>query len=176
MKKIIFSLVALVAAMSMNAQIMKVYKDGAVVASYTATQMDSVVYEMQSVPVQKSIYMSVENGDFSLSTDNKTLTATKDGITVTFTVTEGNGYFEDYGYEEYEFEEDRRSENNAMQVTASAISGKTIIKVHVLSEPNLTGTGPWKFIYNSSQGGWQLEGSSKWGRNVIAFLTVTYEE
>ena len=45
MKKILFSLVALVASMSMNAQIVKIMKGGDVVASYTAEQADSVVFE-----------------------------------------------------------------------------------------------------------------------------------
>ncbi|MCQ2222897.1 MAG: fibrobacter succinogenes major paralogous domain-containing protein [Bacteroidaceae bacterium] len=45
MKKILFSLVALVCAMSMNAQIMKVMKGETIVATYTADQADNVVVE-----------------------------------------------------------------------------------------------------------------------------------
>lgn len=45
MKKILFSLVALVAAMSMNAQVMKVMKGNTVVAEYPTEQADNVVFE-----------------------------------------------------------------------------------------------------------------------------------
>lgn len=45
MKKILFSLVALVASMSMNAQVMKVMKGNTVVAEYLAEQADNVVFE-----------------------------------------------------------------------------------------------------------------------------------
>ncbi len=45
MKKILFSLVALVCSMSMNAQVMKVMKGNVVVATYTAEQADNVVFE-----------------------------------------------------------------------------------------------------------------------------------
>ena len=45
MKKILFSLVALVCSMSMNAQVMKVMKGNEVVATYTADQADNVVFE-----------------------------------------------------------------------------------------------------------------------------------
>ena len=45
MKKILFSLVALVCSMSMNAQVMKVMKGNVVVATYTADQADNVVFE-----------------------------------------------------------------------------------------------------------------------------------
>ena len=45
MKKILFSLVALVCSMSMNAQIMKVMKGNVVVATYTADEADNVVFE-----------------------------------------------------------------------------------------------------------------------------------
>ncbi|MBQ0056449.1 MAG: hypothetical protein KBT20_02225 [Bacteroidales bacterium] len=49
MKKILFSLVALVASMSMNAQIMKVMKGNEVVATYTSVQADNVVFEEEIV-------------------------------------------------------------------------------------------------------------------------------
>ena len=45
MKKIIFTLLALVGTMSMNAQVMKVMKNGEVVATYTADQADEVLFE-----------------------------------------------------------------------------------------------------------------------------------
>ncbi|MBQ0021333.1 MAG: hypothetical protein KBT39_12535 [Bacteroidales bacterium] len=45
MKKILFSLVALVCSMSMNAQVMKVMKGNTVVATYKASQADNVVFE-----------------------------------------------------------------------------------------------------------------------------------
>ena len=45
MKKILFSLVALVCSMSINAQVMKVMKGDVVVATYTAEQADEVVFE-----------------------------------------------------------------------------------------------------------------------------------
>ena len=45
MKKILFSLVALVCSMSMNAQVMKVMKGNTVVAEYPAEQADNVVFE-----------------------------------------------------------------------------------------------------------------------------------
>lgn len=58
MKKILFSLVALVAAMSINAQVMKVYKNGAVVASYSDAQMDSVVFGAQTAPDPKDVFQN----------------------------------------------------------------------------------------------------------------------
>ena len=45
MKKIFLALFALAGTMSMNAQIVKIMKGGEVVASYTAEQADSVVFE-----------------------------------------------------------------------------------------------------------------------------------
>ena len=45
MKKIIFTLLALVGTMSMNAQVMKVMKNGEVVAVFTADQANNVVFE-----------------------------------------------------------------------------------------------------------------------------------
>ena len=49
MKKILFSLVALVCSMSMNAQVMKVMKGNYVVATYKASQADNVVFEEEPV-------------------------------------------------------------------------------------------------------------------------------
>ena len=51
MKKILFSLLALVASMSINAQVMKVMKGETVVATYTAEQADKVVFEEAQAPV-----------------------------------------------------------------------------------------------------------------------------
>ena len=45
MKKIIFTLLALVGTMSMNAQVMKIMKGTEVVATYTVDQADNVVFE-----------------------------------------------------------------------------------------------------------------------------------
>ena len=45
MKKIIFTLLALVGTMSMNAQVMKIMKGTEVVATFTADQADNVVFE-----------------------------------------------------------------------------------------------------------------------------------
>ena len=45
MKKILFSLVALVCSMSMNAQVIKILKNGEVVKTYTAAEADEVVFE-----------------------------------------------------------------------------------------------------------------------------------
>lgn len=45
MKKILFALIALVCSMSINAQVMKIYKGEVLVATYTADQADRVVYE-----------------------------------------------------------------------------------------------------------------------------------
>ena len=45
MKKIIFTLLALVGTMSMNAQVMKIMKGTKVVVTYTADQADNVVFE-----------------------------------------------------------------------------------------------------------------------------------
>ena len=44
MKKIIFTLLALVGTMSMNAQIVKLYKGDVLVTSYDASQVDNVVF------------------------------------------------------------------------------------------------------------------------------------
>ena len=45
MKKIIFTFLALVGTMSMNAQIVKLYKGDVLVTSYDASQVDNVVFE-----------------------------------------------------------------------------------------------------------------------------------
>ena len=45
MKKVLFTFVALVATMSMSAQVMKIYKGDSLVASYTAKKADKVVFE-----------------------------------------------------------------------------------------------------------------------------------
>ena len=54
MKKIIFTLLALVGTMSMNAQIVKprmeIMKNGVVVATYTADQADEVVFKEVTIP------------------------------------------------------------------------------------------------------------------------------
>lgn len=49
MKKIILTLVALTAAMSMNAQCIKLMKNGEVVATYSASEADGVEYEEQTI-------------------------------------------------------------------------------------------------------------------------------
>ena len=45
MKKIFFTLLALVGTMSMNAQVVKLYKGDVLVTSYDASQVDNVVFE-----------------------------------------------------------------------------------------------------------------------------------
>lgn len=52
MKKIFFALIALLCSMSMNAQIMKVMKDGQLVATYKASEANRVVFE--DVPTEGS--------------------------------------------------------------------------------------------------------------------------
>lgn len=67
MKKILFILVALVAAMSMNAQVMKIYKGGVMVASYTIAQVDSAVFK--KVPMHEHTLTMVQDTVFP--TDEK---------------------------------------------------------------------------------------------------------
>lgn len=51
MKKILFSLVALMCCMSINAQVMKVMKNGEVVKTYTAAEVSEVVFEEGVGPI-----------------------------------------------------------------------------------------------------------------------------
>lgn len=67
MKKILFSLVALVAAMSMNAQVMKVYKDGQVVAKFNDAQMDSVVYANPTVITFGSATATIDGNEVDVN-------------------------------------------------------------------------------------------------------------
>lgn len=63
MKKIIFALIALMCSMSMNAQIMKVLKNGKVVKAYYAIEADEVVFE--------SVTPAFLPGEFSVSDTKK---------------------------------------------------------------------------------------------------------
>ena len=65
MKKILFSLVALVCSMSMNAQIMKVMKGNTVVATYKASQADNVVFE--EAPVLGKTGTEKRTGDIDVN-------------------------------------------------------------------------------------------------------------
>lgn len=49
MKKILFLLVALIASMSMNAQVMTIKKNGAVVKTYTTKEADEVTFEYSTI-------------------------------------------------------------------------------------------------------------------------------
>ena len=63
MKKIIFTLLALVGTMSLNAQIVKprmeIMKNGVVVATYTADQADEVVFKEVTIPTTGTAKASV---------------------------------------------------------------------------------------------------------------------
>lgn len=50
MKKILFSLIAALCSMSINAQVMEIMKGGKVVATYTADQADQVVFKESKTP------------------------------------------------------------------------------------------------------------------------------
>ena len=50
MKKIIFTLLALVGTMSMNAQIVKLYKNGELKYTYSISEIDEVVFEEEVLP------------------------------------------------------------------------------------------------------------------------------
>lgn len=63
MKKIIFALIALMCSMSINAQIMKVLKNGKVVKAYYAIEADEVVFE--------SVTPAFLPGEFSVSDTKK---------------------------------------------------------------------------------------------------------
>ena len=54
MKKIIFTLLALVGTMSMNAQIVKLYKGDVLVAKYKASVVDNVVFEEETAITGKA--------------------------------------------------------------------------------------------------------------------------
>ena len=55
MKKIIFTLLALVGTMSMNAQVLKIYNGDQIVAAFTADQADRYVFEKLPDPVEGSV-------------------------------------------------------------------------------------------------------------------------
>lgn len=63
MKKLIFTLLALVGTMSINAQIIKVMKGEEVVATFTAEKADKVVFEKMPEPPEGSIGTEKRNGD-----------------------------------------------------------------------------------------------------------------
>lgn len=72
MKKILFALLALFATMSMNAQVMKLMKDGKVVATYTADQADRAVFvNSRWVSLGNCTYTDLFVGTF-FGTDNQT--------------------------------------------------------------------------------------------------------
>lgn len=71
MKKIIFTLLALVGTMSMNAQVMKIMKGETVVATYTAEQADNVVFydgkgKTFTANGVSFTMMPVEGGEFTM--------------------------------------------------------------------------------------------------------------
>ncbi len=61
MKKVLFMFVALVATMSMNAQVMKIYKGESLVATYPAATADKVVFE-ESQLVYEAVDLGLPSG------------------------------------------------------------------------------------------------------------------
>ncbi len=111
---------------------------------------------------------SASAGDFSLIDDNKTLTATKDGITFSATITTSGEYVFDYdgddmGYKVYSGGNEALNDV-LVQVT---VSGKKCLSVQVSElDDRLIGDGPWTLKYNSNNGGWNIVGSSGTYRKI----------
>ncbi len=63
MKKIIFTLLVLVASMSMNAQVMKIYSGDQVLATFTADQADKYVFEKVPDPLEGTVGTAMRDGD-----------------------------------------------------------------------------------------------------------------
>jgi len=90
MKKYILSLMALVATMSINAQVVKVYKNGTLQETYTNTATDKykVVFEEATAPADPNLL----SGKFTVNADGKTVQFTKGNLycnTTTSPVTYG---------------------------------------------------------------------------------------
>ena len=65
MKKIFLALIALVGAMSMNAQVMKAYKNGKVVAKLYESQVDSIVFSEGTAPIGSGV--ATRTGDVEVT-------------------------------------------------------------------------------------------------------------
>ena len=63
MKKLIFTLFALVGTMSMNAQVLKIYSGDQIVAAFTADQADRYVFEKLPDPIEGSVGTAPRNDE-----------------------------------------------------------------------------------------------------------------
>lgn len=70
MKKILFTLVALVASMSISAQVVKLYKGGNLVASFNKSQADEVVFEEAEGGNAVDLGLSVKWAECNLGANN----------------------------------------------------------------------------------------------------------
>ena len=70
MKKIIIAFLALTGTMSMNAQVMKVMKDGAIVMQYSAATADQVVFDEKPTYEHVDLGLSVEWATFNVGAMN----------------------------------------------------------------------------------------------------------
>lgn len=70
MKKILFTLVALVASMSISAQVVKLYKGGTLVASFNKSQADEVVFEEAEGGNAVDLGLSVKWAECNLGANN----------------------------------------------------------------------------------------------------------
>lgn len=177
MKKIFFSLVAFVAAMSMNAQVMtqvmKVYKDGAIVASYTAAQMDSVVFE--EAPVVQSYSVTFEKGDPRMGEsdftgfDTSTLTASNDDVTIVLALSSDNGNPEWNSRGNISM----ALGDSKLTITVTPEAGVTVTGIEYEGQNNTatkTGAGPWEFTVKMDAAS---DGSTSLGQSFVS-ITVNY--
>lgn len=167
MKKILFSLVALVAAMSMNAQVMKVYKNGAVVASYTGAQLDSIVM----APTYNVFFSNEphrpEGSDFS-GYETSTLTAGNSDVSISFALS---------GNTDAMWNEGGNLQvpgGGTLTVTVTPQTGVDVSEIALLGDDNpiiRTGAGPWRFTVNDM--GWILDGSNHMMRIMAVAVIYT---
>ena len=92
MKKIFFTLLALVGTMSMNAQIVKLYKDNVLVATYKASEVNNVVFQEETTGTAKRTgdidvnWVQLWEGGPKFAEYNVGASSVTDvGITMTFT-------------------------------------------------------------------------------------------
>ena len=92
MKKLIFTLLALVGTMSLNAQIVKLYKDNVLVATYKASEVNNVVFQEETTGTAKRTgdidvnWVQLWEGGPKFAEYNVGASSVTDvGITMTFT-------------------------------------------------------------------------------------------
>ena len=176
MKKILFSLVALVCSMSMNAQVMKVMKNGEEVAKYNGADYEFVFEEEPAVQPYSVTFDKWMNA-FSVSgNDDEKLIASNDDVTVELVLSSSDGPGMPPSWNAMG---DVRGGDKGGKLTVTVTAkdtGVTITGIAIQGSDNnvtKTGSGPYEFTLGT---GFALQrfydGDTKIGS--ISKLTVNY--